>query len=315
MTADRFERLLRWYPPEWRARYEAEMTALLEDSYATASAVPWRDRLGLARTGLTERVRATGLVGAASGPAERVRGGSVLVLCGWALFVVAGAIFAKFADRWSATVPSHGRWVASAAYDAVAVLGMVGCVLVAVAALLVVPAFVRLIRAGRWESVRRPLRRAVVAGATAALLILGALSWAHHLSPYDRNGGLSGYSALFVVLGVTSVAAVLSATAAAVNVARRLELSPHVVRICGLLALAVGFVMVLLFAGILVWWCWVAIHAPNVLLNGIGNGFPYTSPTVPPTLVVAGGLMVLGLVVAVGGARRVAHSWRAAGGA
>ena len=314
MTADRLGRLLRWYPPEWRERYGAEMTALLEDAYGTASAVPWRERMGLARSGLAERARAAGLLGSVPDPAEQVRAGSALVLCGWALFVIAGAIFAKFADGWSVPAPSSDRWVASAAYDAVAVLGAVGCALVALAALLAAPAFVRLIRDGRWESVRRRVGRAVAAAGTAALLLVGALSWAHHLSQHDRNGGLPVYSTLFVIVGLAVVVAVLSAAAAGARVARRIESPPRVVRILGVLALAVGVVMVLLAAGIVVWWCWVAVHAPDVLRNGIGNGFPYASNTAPPTLVVTGGLIVMGVVLAVSGTRRVARSWRAAAG-
>ena len=125
--------MIRWYPPEWRERYGPEMTALLEDTYATPGAVPWRARMGLLRFGLAERARAAGLYGSAPGPAEQVRAGSVLVLCGWALFLVTGAIFAKFADNWSVAAPSTARWVASDSYDAVAVLAALGCALVALA--------------------------------------------------------------------------------------------------------------------------------------------------------------------------------------
>jgi hypothetical protein len=45
-------------------------------------------------------------------------------------------------------------------------------------------------------------------------------------------------------------------------------------------------------------------------LNGIGNGFVYTSDVAPPSLVAAGVLSMLGLLLAFGGMRRVARSWR-----
>jgi hypothetical protein len=310
VTAHPYGRMIRWYPPEWRERYGPEMTALLEDTYATPGAVPWRARMGLLRSGLAERARAAGLYGSAPGPAEQVRAGSVLVLCGWALFLVAGAIFAKFADNWSVAAPSTARWVASDSYDAVAVLAALGCALVALAGLLAVPPLARLVRDGRWESVRRPVRRAMVSGGVAVVLFGGALAWAHRLSPHDRNGGLAIYSALFVVVCLAAVGAVLCATAAAVSVARRVELPSRVLRALGLIALALSGVMALLLAGVALWWSWVALHAPDVLLNGTGNSFVYTSDVAPPSLVAAGVLLMLGLLLAFGGTRRVARSWR-----
>ena len=156
MRPDRFERLIRWYPAQWRARYGGEMTALLEDSYATPGDVPVRARLSLVRRGLTERARGAGFIGPALGPMNDVRAGAVLVLCGWPLFLIAGAMFGKFADNWWAGTPAVDRVPASVSFNAVAVLGLVGCAVVALAALLALPSFVRLVRAGRWGTVRRP---------------------------------------------------------------------------------------------------------------------------------------------------------------
>jgi hypothetical protein len=48
--ADRFERLIRWYPPTWRARYGVEFVALLEDTHGMGD-VPWRERLAIAKSG------------------------------------------------------------------------------------------------------------------------------------------------------------------------------------------------------------------------------------------------------------------------
>jgi hypothetical protein len=299
--------MIRWYPPPWRARYGGEITALLEDQYATAGGVPLRQRLGLARGGLAERARAAGLIGSGSGP-ERVRAGSVLVLCGWALFLVAGAVFGKFADNWWAGTPAVDRLPASASYTTIAVLGVVGCAIVAAAGLVALPSFVRLVQAGRWHTVRHAVRRAVLATATTALLVTGGLAWAHHLSRHARNGGLVAYSIAFVVIGLGAFLTIGCATAAAVAVARRTEMPGRVLRALGVMALGLSAVMVLLFAAFVTWWATQAAYAPAVLLNGIGNGFPFTSSTVPPTLVVAGLMMLLGLALATGGAVRIARS-------
>jgi hypothetical protein len=91
-------------------------------------------------------------------------------------------------------------------------------------------------------------------------------------------------------------------------VARRTEMPGRVLRALGVMALGLSAVMVLLFAAFVTWWATQAAYAPAVLLNGIGNGFPFTSSTVPPTLVVAGLMMLLGLALATGGAVRIARS-------
>jgi len=310
VSPDRYERLIRWYPREWRARYGCEMTALLEDSYATASGVPVRARLGLVRRGLVERARTAGFVGSGLEPAQELRAGAVLVLCGWPPFLIAGAVFGKFADNWWIGTPAVDRLPASASFSAVAVLGVLGCTVVALAALLALPSFVRLVRGGRWSAVRRPVRRAGLAFVLAALLLGGGLAWAHNLGPHDRNGGLAPYSAAFIVIGLAAFVAILLAAAAAVAVARRIDLPERVLRSLGVMALVLSVVMTLLLAGFVTWWAIQAAYAPTVLLNGVGNGVPFTSGTVPPTLLAAGLLMVLGLAFALGGSVRIARGLR-----
>ena len=82
MTAGRFERLLKWYPSRWRARYGEELVALMEDTYGEGS-LPLSSQLSIMRTGATEHLREMGLGGGEDTPGERVRSGSQLVLCGW----------------------------------------------------------------------------------------------------------------------------------------------------------------------------------------------------------------------------------------
>src|ERR1035437_845878 len=113
-----FERLLRWYPPQWRDRYRREMVALLEDTYGSRR-VLWRIRVSLMRNGSLERVRGVGWAGDIASSYERMKTGSTLIVSCWSLFVVAGAIFAKFSEHWGVATPVVGRRLASLGYDAV----------------------------------------------------------------------------------------------------------------------------------------------------------------------------------------------------
>jgi ABC-type multidrug transport system permease subunit len=100
------------------------------------------------------------------------------------------AIFGKFTDNWLAGTPRSGRWVASSSFDAVTVAAAVGCLIVLLAALCALPMFGSLVRSGHWKVLRGPLLRSVTSAAIAAVLLGGALAWAHHLSRHDRIGDL-----------------------------------------------------------------------------------------------------------------------------
>ncbi len=312
MSAGPYERLLRWYPSQWRSRYGDEMAAFLEDSYGSAEDVPPRAQLGLVRAGLSERVRATGLIGSAPDETRRLRAASLLVLTGWAFFLVAIAIFGKVTDNWFNDSPAGGRWVASSGYNGVTVTAAVGCGVVLVAVAMALPSLVRLLRGGGWHRVRAPIVGAVVSALVAASLLAVAVAWAHQLSAHDRNGGLPVYGAFFLTVSLCIVVALGVGTWAVIAVARQLELSAARLRFLARLALALTGVMLLAFVGLIVWWVSEALHAPGVLLGGIGNGVPYTSATVPPTLAAAGLLMVCGLVLAALGSTRIAATKRSA---
>jgi MFS family permease len=299
----RFERMIRWYPPSWRARYGEEMVALLEDTHGTGAA-PWRERLAIARAGSIERARSAGLLGDSASPNERVRAGSLLVLCAWAFFMLAGGIFAKFTEQWSAATPRTDRWLPSDGYGAVQWAGIVGVVVVLAAALIVLPAFLRLIRQEGWAAVRTPMIRALLAVAVTTGFTVGVVIWAHRLSPHDRNGGLVPYQ-LVVLLWVLGIAAALAfSTAAAVAVARHLDLAPRTIRVLGGLAIGLALIMAVVTAGTIVWWGGVAAYAPGFL----GSGALSTSTVVPPPMIIAGVLMLTGLVLAGLGAVRVVGS-------
>jgi len=305
MTAGGYEHLLRWYPSAWRERYGDEMAALLEDTYAAASEVPLRQRASLAWSGLAERSRSAGIVGWSPSPDLRLRGGSLLVLCGWVFYVVAGAIFAKSADHWSSGSPSAGHWVATGGFNVVGAAAGGGTLVVVLAALVVLPAFVRFVRSGRWREVSRPVLVALGSGAASALLFVILVAWAHSLSGHERNGGLPIYGWFFVVVSLVFFAALACGTVAAIAVARRLELSHRTLHALGLMAVALVGVMALTIVSLVAWWASEAVHAPGFLAQVIGNGMPFQSSVVPPTLLVSGVLMVFGLALGLAGLVRI----------
>jgi hypothetical protein len=290
------------------------MTALLEDTYANAGAVPLRQRVSLAISGLAERTRSLGMAGWSEDPDVRLRGGSLLVLCGWAFYVVAGAIFAKTADHWFTSRSPAGRWVAAGSLNVIGVTAVIGSLAVLVAALVALPAFVRFVRAGRWHEVRAPVAVAVVSVAVSAILFVVMVQWAHNLSAHDRNGGLPIYGWFFVAVSLTFLTALASATVAAVSVGRRLDLSRPTLRALGVMAVGIVGLMGLTLVSLVAWWASEAVHAPGFLAQTIGNGMPYASSVVPPTLLASGLCMVVGLAMGVAGLVRVVGSLGPVGG-
>jgi hypothetical protein len=198
--------------------------------------------------------------------------------------------------------------VAAGGFNVVAVAAFIGCLLVLVAAAVVLPAFVRLLRGGGWPDVWRPVVIAVALAAASAVLFVVLVAWAHDLSAHARNGGLPVYGWFFVLVGLTFFAAVASGTAAAVRVALRVELSARQVRALGILAIGVVGVMALVVASLVAWWVAEALHAPGFLLQTIGNGVPFTSAVVPPVLLASGILMTVGLALGLAGLVRVVGS-------
>jgi len=231
---------------------------------------------------------------------------------------VAGAIFVKSADRWATESPPAGHWVANGGFNVVGVAGVVGCLVVFLAALVVVPAFVRFVRSGGWHEVSRPIVVAIVAFVVSAMLFVILVAWAHSLSDRPRNAGLFGgnipiYGWFFILVSLVFFAAVGSATAAAVAVARRVALSQRAMWFLGVMAIALVGLMALAIVSLVAWWASEAVHAPAFLSQVIGNGMPFQSSVAPPTLLASGILMVIGLALGVAGMVRIVGSLGAGG--
>ncbi len=295
--------LLRCYPPAWRARYGDELVALMEDSAGPSGSLPLTSRLGIARAGVAERLRGLGSNGD-RGVDERLRSGSVLVLTGWALFVVAGAGFAKLSEHWDQLTPAADRAVPQAAYDVVQAAAALGAAVLAMAALAALPSFVRRLRSGGWTELRGPVVTAVAACVLAVAATGAAVLVAHGASSTPT----SGVPVLGVAWASLAVASLVVTTACVATATRRLDLPSAVLRLEAALAVALTVVMVLVLAGVLVWWAAIATDAAGFLSQA---GLFRTQG--PPSLAVAAVLMVLGLALALWGDGRMVRAARRPG--
>jgi hypothetical protein len=256
-----------------------------------------RTQLSTAKSGTIERLRATGLAGDGENPGDRTRSGALLVLCAWSVFVVAGGMYAKFNENWSAVMPHADHWLPTAAYVAVEGAALVGALIVVVAGLIALSPFVRSVRQSGWTSIRRHVLRLSLVGGVTVMAAAGTIAWAHHLSYHNRNGGLWTYGVMFLLIGLMFIATLAVGTASVVSLTNRLQLSNVSLRALGRLALVMTLAMVVIIGGVITWWVAVAIHAPSVLGAGI-----------PVNMVVSGILMVLGLATAMVGASRVVRA-------
>jgi hypothetical protein len=251
MTVDWTSRLLlSLYPAGWRARYGEELQTLIME--AGGGRVTWRVRFDVARAAGRERLRSSGLVGAGP-PRARVCAGSVLVLCAWALFVVAGTSVQKRSEHWQASIPVGSRALPSAAFDALIVGAAIGSALVFIGVAAALPTALSFLRGGGWGRVRRPV---LLAGALTLAAVLAAVPivvWAHGLSAAQRNGRDAAYGVGAGLWALLLVACLTAWTAAAVAVARRLDLSPAVLRLETFLATAVTVSMAAMTAATVVW--------------------------------------------------------------
>jgi hypothetical protein len=211
-------RLLRLYPPQWRARYGEELEALIVEA-SGPDRMARRVRTDVALEAGRARLRAAGLVGDGA-PGDRVRGGALLALCAWALFVVGGLAVQKFSEHWQDAMPTGSRTLPSTAFDGL----VVASVLVLAGIGTAIPSLAAYLRGGGWPTIRRRVMTAAVvtliAGATTVALVV----WAHGLTGRQRTGHDVAYEIGFVLWALVAVACLFAWTAAAVATARRLAL-------------------------------------------------------------------------------------------
>lgn len=300
MSASRISGLLlRLYPPGWRERYGEEMQALIVESI-DGKRVPWRVRLDVALAGGRERLRSAGL-DSEGAPDHQVRGGVLLVLCAWSLFLVGGVGVQKFSEHWQDATPAASRALPTDALTTLATLAGCAGLLVLVGIGCTLPALTAFARAGGWAAVRRRfLSAALLTGLTIAAI--GALVvWAHGLSATQRSGHDAAYASLFVACALLGIACLFAWTVAAVAVARRLQLKAQTLSIEAWIAVGVTIAMSTMTVATVVWWVAIADAAPR-FLTGHAVGAPGSA--LVPQLTAAVAAMLLASLLGHAGSRR-----------
>jgi hypothetical protein len=194
-AAGRADRLLRWYPPSWRARYGEEFAELLRADIAERPA-DLRRTADVIRSGTVARLTAAGLSGRGHPTAEQIRAGLATTGGALAAFAVLGvAMLAQLATGWqraSAASAATGAGTVGMAV-AIAILGAVGLAAA-------VPVCWQLAAAARRADRRFVLPVSLALGCAALLVIgtrhfengwpgTGGMGPEHHLVP----GGLAAF--------------------------------------------------------------------------------------------------------------------------
>jgi hypothetical protein len=291
-------RLLGLYPAAWRERYGEELAELITQTSDGGSRVPLRTQLDVALAGTRERLRAAGVHGHGA-PETRMRGGVLLVLCAWALMVVAGFAVQRSSEHWQSLMPSGHRSVPSAAFVVLVVAAALAAVAVVVGIALTLSALRVFLRDGGWEKIRRRVLTAVALSGLAIAATAALVAWAHGLTDAERNGHDATYAVAFVAWVLLLAGTLAAWTAAAVSTAHRLQMSAALLRVETALAGGVATAMFAVTAATAVWWASVADAAPR---------FGATAQ-----LGVALAAMALATLLAAIGARRAVLAGRAPG--
>jgi hypothetical protein len=274
----RAERLLRWYPKSWRARYGEEFAALL---VADLSERPrsWRRTADVVRSALVARLTRAGLTSHHLEPTEQMRASLACLGCTGAVFVAFGAaLWAQLTVGW--------QWAAPDALGTTAAMVIMSSVMFTFAALALLAA-VPVIASVLGHLVRRQgvdlARPTVLFLGAAAVLTVGsrhfgngwpgtgghpwvhqglvpggvaAFLWASSLSIssyWAHPHALLGFPAAEVAWMVVSPLALVSMVVGATKILRRVELSPPVLRYEGHLGRVAVAAMALFVIGSCLW--------------------------------------------------------------
>jgi hypothetical protein len=264
-------RLLRLYPLAWRERYGEELAEVIVCS--SGDRIPWRVRADVVASGVRARLAGSGA------PGERARGGVLLVLCAWALVVVAGLIVQRVSEHWS--LPGDPA-VPQAAFAALIVAAACGGVLVLAGIGLALPHLRRV----RWTVVGPALALTLVALAATA----GIAAWGSSLSPADRDGHDTTYAIAVVAWALLGTATLAAWTAAACTLAHDLDLRPALLRAEARLSVAVTTTIAVVTAATAIWWAEIGTRV-------------WSTP-----LIAATALMALATALATTGAHRATQA-------
>src|SRR6204780_442366 len=276
MLARRAERLLRWSPREWQARYGDEFAELLISDMAEQPR-SLRRSLDVAVSGVVARLAYAGLNQSNLEASERIRRTLIAFACAAAVFVAVGlGMWAQLTIGWQWSAPDT---VATSA--AMVVMSYSVLVLLSIGALAVAPL--------AWTSARIALRRArvlrplVLVMAGTGIFVLGSRHFANGWPgtgghPWAHQGLVPGGVAAFAWAAtlfftaywappasllsfpgpelawmVVSPIALMCFGIGAVRLVREIELSPRLLWFEARLAPPGGLVMVMFLIGASLW--------------------------------------------------------------
>jgi hypothetical protein len=236
--------LVRAYPRSWRERYGDEVLAWVgEGGLGPARA------LDLVRGAMDVRLHPELVEKGLIRMVERLRGSVLGVLCGYAVFVVAGAGYQKLTEYEDFTAAANRHAALGATSRTIVVASVVALVAMVVAGAPIGLATVRQALAGR-RALWRPLGLVALALLwTAGTLAL--MAWRARSSPLPP-GTMASVSEVAGWLA-SLLLAVTVGVAAAVTAVRRSELGLGLLRL-GTAAVAVVAAAMLVMLGATVWW-------------------------------------------------------------
>jgi hypothetical protein len=275
--ARRVERLLRWYPRNWRARYGEEFGELL---VAEIGEQPrsWRRNANVAMSGLIARLANAGLTRQAADPGVQVRASLASIGCAIAIVLGLGvSMWSQLVIGWQWSEPDTGATYAAMILMSAAVLCF--CILALLAAVPIVWSVFKGIVSGRPRLVGPSLL--FLAG--AAILIVGSRHFGNGWPgtgghPWSNRGLVPGGVAAFAWASTLSISsywahphvllsfptaelvwmavspiAMVSVVVGATKAIRRTDLSGPVLRHEIRVAHGAGFVMLALLVGSSSW--------------------------------------------------------------
>jgi hypothetical protein len=254
--------LLRYYPPAWRARYEDEVTDVLEQhrvSYAT-----WFD---LARGAFDAHLdpRFSGAVGAAG---RRLRRAEIAVFCAFIAFVVAGIGFQKLTEDADKAGLMQAHAAIGLGYYAV-IVGAVVALLAVVAGALPIAA---IIARRAFSGGRRDLLALLVVPPLlfVAIVVWGAIDL--HSSRTIDSASIRGLIGFFMLATIASAAAVSLAVV-------RTDLNDVVLGLARWPSIIATVAMGLSLVGVVVWGAGLHSAAPSsfALDGGVLTSYAYVT--------------------------------------
>jgi hypothetical protein len=251
----RVRRLLLWYPRDWRDRYGDEFAELLVAEQAEQGP-SWRRGVNVAATGLRARLAGAGLAGHPMHPAAAARAGlATFASCAAASGLVGAVMWAQLAIGLQWSVPDDHRITQAMELMSGALVML--AVLTVLAAVPVAWAAISAVARGAGRHIRWP---ATLAGASTLVLVVGgrhfangwpgtgghllvhqglvpggvaAFGWAATMwitSYWGHPGMLAAFPAAQLAWMVASPVATGCVVTGAVQLLRRVELSPRALR-------------------------------------------------------------------------------------